>query len=534
MNPLLATPPRRPCLSGFLTALALVLVVAPAVRAVGGDGIFYSSDDGAYFSNQSSFRIPFGDVDRRIQEVILYASVNNGKSYDRVTSVGPAEREFRFQSRGDGWYWFTVQTRDADGRLSPPDLSLAQPQIKVCVDTRPPTATLRWLQSQNGLVGVTWEASDFNLDLTTLRIDYRTVGGDWIPLQVKQTPTGQYFWNPGTTAPIEARIQVQDKAHNLAEYKTPVYGDTRTGGVATPAPGPGPAAAPAADGPGAVIMVNTKRIELNFKIDDVGSSKVKAVEVWYTQDGGRTWQKTPDDAPPEPPYIVNVKEEGRYGFTLIARSGVGLALPAPKSGDAPQVWVEVDVTKPKVSIVGVEVGRGPDSGFVTVRWNATDKHMSANPVTISYADAAAGASGQWQIMAANVPNEGGRYVWRMPDNLPPQILVRVEAIDQAGNVGQDETAKPVSTDLSIPKARRHRRPPRPAGGCGRDAAALRSKRPDVWSGFRDYPTSPERERGVGAETLARARGWSSNRSSTIALIQWLSCARNMVRRTPHG
>ena len=244
---------------------------------------------------------------------------------------------------------------------------------------------------------------------------------------------------------------MQDKAHNPTEYKTPVYGDQKMGATPTPGPGPSPATPPAPDGPGKDVMVNTRRIELNFKIDDVGSSKVKAVEVWYTQDG-RTWQKTPDDAPPEPPYVVNVPSEGRYGFTLIARSGVGLALPAPKTGDQPQVWVEVDETKPKVSIVGVEVGRGPDTGFITVRWNATDKHMSANPVTISYVDATAGASGQWQIMGANVANDG-RYVWRMPDGLPPQILVRVEAIDQAGNVGQDDTAKPVSTDLSIPKAR---------------------------------------------------------------------------------
>ncbi len=464
MNPLQDIPPRRPCRRGevaspLLAALAALLAAAPA-WAVGTDGISYSrdpADDGAYFSSQNSFRIPFGDVDRRIQEVILYVSVDFGHKYERVTSVAPNEREFRFQATHDGWYWFTVQTRDAEGRFSPPDLSLAQPQIKVCVDTQAPTATLHWLQPQNGMVGVEWEASDQNLDVTTLRVDYRVVGGEWQPLPIKQTATGSYYWNPGTTAPIEARIHVQDKAHNPAEYKAPAYGDMKTGAYPpaavnpTPTPTPQPRQPPAADAAASAILVNSKTFELNFKIDDVGSSKVKAVEIWYTQDG-RTWQKK-EDAPPDPPYQIKVQAEGRYGFTLIARSGVGLALPTPKTGDLPQVWVEVDVTKPKVNIIGVEVGRGPDSGYVTVRWNATDKHMSANPITISYMDAAVGAAGQWQVMAANAPNSG-RYVWRMPDvPLPPQILVRVEAIDQAGNVGQDDTAKPVSTDLSIPKAK---------------------------------------------------------------------------------
>jgi hypothetical protein len=455
MNPLVAASPRRPWKNGFLSALTALLLLTPVAWAVGGDGIYYSrdpADDGAYFSSQSSFRIPYGDVGRGIQEVILYVSTDFGHKYDRVTSVAPNEREFHFQAKGDGWYWFTVQTRDAEGRFSPPDLSLAQPQIKVCVDTHAPSAAIHWLQNQNGMVGAAWEINDSNLDITTLRIDYRATGGDWTPLPVKQASSGQYFWNPGTTAPIETRLQVQDKAHNPAEAKTPVFGDPKSGVPPLQGSEPGTGAASTTDGPSDVRMINTRRIELNFKIDDVGSSKVKAVEVWYTQDGGRTWQKTPEDAPPEPPYVVNVPSEGRYGFTLIARSGVGLALPAPKTGDAPQVWVEVDETKPKVSVVGVEVGRGPDTGFITVRWNATDKYMSANPVTISYVDATAGALGQWQVMAANVSNDG-HYVWRMPEGLPPQILVRVEAIDQAGNIGRDDTPKPISTDLSIPKAR---------------------------------------------------------------------------------
>ena len=168
--------------------------------------------------------------------------------------------------------------------------------------------------------------------------------------------------------------------------------------------------------------------------------------------------KYKEDHPPQPPYIVEVPTEGRWGFTLIARSGVGLGLPAPKAGDPPQVWVEVDTTKPVVNIVGVEMGRGPDTGTVTVRWTAVDKHLAANPITISYMDGAAGPSGQWLPMTSTaVPNDG-RYVWHIPDangqqSLPPQILVRVEAVDQAGNLGYADTPNPVSTDLSIPKVR---------------------------------------------------------------------------------
>ena len=39
----------------------------------------------------------------------------------------------------------------------------------------------------------------------------------------------------------------------------------------------------------------------------------------------------------------------------------------------------------------------------------------------------------------------------MPESVPYQFHVRVEAADKAGNVGSAETAKPVIVDLSQPK-----------------------------------------------------------------------------------
>jgi hypothetical protein len=108
----------------------------------------------------------------------------------------------------------------------------------------------------------------------------------------------------------------------------------------------------------------------------------------------------------------------------------------------------VDLTPPAVQLIGVEVGNGAEKGTVTIRWKATDKFMAAQPITISYGT----AENQWVPIAANIGNDG-RYVWRMPEGLPYQFPIRVEAIDQAGNVGSDKTAKDVIVDLSIPKAR---------------------------------------------------------------------------------
>src|SRR4029077_13258638 len=92
---------------------------------------------------------------------------------------------------------------------------------------------------------------------------------------------------------------------------------------------------------GKVLMVNKRKIQLNYKIDDFGPSGVSTVEVWYTFDT-KKWtlyssNKIDKDTPRNQPYIVEMGGEGRYGFTLIAKSGVGFSDPAPAAGDEPQI-----------------------------------------------------------------------------------------------------------------------------------------------------------------------------------------------------
>lgn len=201
---------------------------------------------------------------------------------------------------------------------------------------------------------------------------------------------------------------------------------------------------------GNISMVNRRKFQLNYKIDDIGPSDISIVEVYVTRDGGRLWRKYDQNAPKQPPCLIEVPEEGRYGLTLVARSGVDLGENPPRPGDAPQFWVEVDETKPVTRLVGVEVGRGIDQGNLAVTWTASDKYLGPNPITISFAK---NSEGPWTPAVANLANTG-RYVWRMPaEGLPYQFYVRVEAVDLAGNVGLAQTVVPVKVDLSTPKAR---------------------------------------------------------------------------------
>jgi hypothetical protein len=432
-----------------ILALLVGLFVTPLLRPALGQGIS-GGDSRPFYSREKLFYIPFtvDPGDQRIRQVMLHVSEDYGKSYQYVASVPPGEKRFKFIARGDGWYWFTVQTEDQDGHKTPADLSTALPGLKVCVDTRPPTVALRASTAHDYPLAVDWDIRDENsgLELSTLRAAYRPAGvpaAPWIDLPVQQVANGQQAWTPaGNAVQYEVRLQVRDKASNIGEglITLTASGSGRTN------PSSGLIASPDPQQP-VVKMVNKLRIQFNFKIDDIGPSKVKTIEVWYTQERG-VWQKYQTEYPPDAPFEIAVAGEGRYGFTLVAVSGVGHAEARPQAGDPPQVWVEVDLTPPAVQLIGVDVGNGAEKGTVTIEWRAADKFLAAQPITLSYGT----ADGQWTPIAANIANSG-RYVWRMPEGLPFQFPIRVEAIDQAGNVGSDKTKKDVIVDLSVPKAR---------------------------------------------------------------------------------
>lgn len=194
-----------------------------------------------------------------------------------------------------------------------------------------------------------------------------------------------------------------------------------------------------------VRMLNSKRVVFNYQVQDVGPSGVSTVELWYTRDG-RSWNKHETNGKNGPPYVFEVPEEGMYGFTLVARNGVGIGKDTPKPGDLPQIWVEVDLTKPAVNLTEVKQGAGSKFREVTVTWNAQDRNLARRPVTILVADK---PDGPWVPLAANIENSG-QYTGMIPSNGPVNFYTRVEAVDLVGNIGQAQAEKPTSLDASQP------------------------------------------------------------------------------------
>jgi beta-lactamase regulating signal transducer with metallopeptidase domain len=171
---------------------------------------------GGYYSRQRAFMIPVQiGPGANVKEVLLYVSEDEGTTYQLAARGAPADKAFRFSAPRDGCYWFTIQTQGQDGRLYPPDLKRGELSLKVCVDTSPPVVTLEAVQRRDGDVVVHWDVRDDNLDLPTLRLEYRPAGEtEWNPLSVHRSAVSEYVWKAPAVTDLELRLRVSDKAGN--------------------------------------------------------------------------------------------------------------------------------------------------------------------------------------------------------------------------------------------------------------------------------------------------------------------------------
>ncbi|MBS0205291.1 MAG: hypothetical protein JSS49_20500 [Planctomycetes bacterium] len=198
-----------------------------------------------------------------------------------------------------------------------------------------------------------------------------------------------------------------------------------------------------------VRVVNSRRFQVGYTVDDVGPSGIGAVELFITQDQGRKWWKYGDDPDRRSPFDVEVPQDGEYGFSIRVRSGVGLTNDPPLPGEPPSIVVAVDQTPPTVELLSAQQGQGSSSNRVQVRWRISDEHLASKPVSVYYSMA---RNGPWEPVSGWTDDQGG-LEWTVVAGMPPQFYVRVVARDIAGNTAKAESTQPILVDMSRPTAR---------------------------------------------------------------------------------
>lgn len=195
--------------------------------------------------------------------------------------------------------------------------------------------------------------------------------------------------------------------------------------------------------------VKAHRFEINYRIDDVGPSGVSAVELFVTQNNGQKWWKYGEDQDKQSPFVVEVPEDGVYGFAIRVRSGAGLADDPPQSSEEPSIVTVVDRTPPTVQFLPVQQGAGGAMNKITIAWRISDDNPSDKPISLAYS---ANPNGPWERICDWQPDTGS-YLWNVNQGVPSRLYIRLDARDAAGNFSSVNTPQPILVDLSKPTAR---------------------------------------------------------------------------------
>lgn len=196
-------------------------------------------------------------------------------------------------------------------------------------------------------------------------------------------------------------------------------------------------------------IVNSHRFRLNYGIQSIDPSGVARVVLWMTRDGGASWASHATDNDNQSPFPVEVSQEGSYGFKVVVHSRDGLAGKAPSSGEAPDVMVHVDATKPRIQITSAPYGRGAKVGHLMINWVAFDHRLVSHPIRLAYSTTLAGP---WTTIKKGLENTGS-YAWKVPTHIPRQIYLRAEARDAAGNATAHELETLVDLSGLTPRGR---------------------------------------------------------------------------------
>jgi hypothetical protein len=379
-------------------------------------------------------------------------------AFKNLDKTGEGKSGFWFTADKDGAYEFSVQFVYPDGTTNPAKADL-RPLQRAVIDTVPPDVKIRGSGNT-----VEWAVSDENLEAGSVRLQAkRPAVGEWTTIDARaMRATDRYAWQLRANDALEVRVLARDKAGNegvSSLVRLPADG----AGNPRPAP-PGnewpPALPPNVPRP-SVLYVNTMKFDVEYTIERMGRSGVKAAHLWVQKERG-DWQAagtekvnlTPNGGSQKLSLPYTADAEGLYGFYVIPESHANIKAPPPRKDDPAQVLVVVDIAKPAVTITDVGVrpggGRGP---IVDISWTAGDQNLVPNGIKLEYSKDGV----EWREIKyklSNAPNTtAGRYEWEVPDTELWKFYVRIQASDLATNTGVHVWDKLVIVDLETPAAK---------------------------------------------------------------------------------
>jgi hypothetical protein len=121
----------------------------------------------------------------------------------------------------------------------------------------------------------------------------------------------------------------------------------------------------------------------------------------------------------------------------------------PRNGDNADAWIQVDTEQPTARLVSALYGKGVEANSLVIEYSAQDDFFGDRPITLSYSEIPAGP---WTTISHGLRNTG-RFVWPTDPTLPRRVYLKLEAHDEAGNIGEHRLDVPVDIEGLAPRGR---------------------------------------------------------------------------------
>ncbi|MCA9134674.1 MAG: hypothetical protein KDA45_16010, partial [Planctomycetales bacterium] len=198
---------------------------------------------------------------------------------------------------------------------------------------------------------------------------------------------------------------------------------------------------------GRAFHCKSRAFSLDYAVEALGGSALADVELWGTEDGGRSWEQWGSDPDRQSPFDVQVGNDGLFGFRMVIVGANGLVSNRPREGDSADVWINVDTSVPTAHITRAVYGEGPEDGLLVIDYQCADGHLVERPITLSFSER---ADGPWELIATGLANTG-MYLWKADPSLPAKIYLKLEVVDKAGNIGAHRLDLPIDTKGLAPR-----------------------------------------------------------------------------------
>ncbi len=193
---------------------------------------------------------------------------------------------------------------------------------------------------------------------------------------------------------------------------------------------------------------NSKAFSLDYDLEAHPAIGIQSIELWGTTDGGKTWDLWGSDPDRASPMDISVEDEGRFGFRIAIVSAVDnprtgrLRATPPICGFRsirPCLWPR----SPRLNTARVEK---LVRLFWTIRPRTNSWRSARSHSAFGHAKRTLGHDG-------NGIANSGRYVWSVEPNLPKKVYIRMEVMDQAGNVSVHVPSAPIDIQGLTPRGR---------------------------------------------------------------------------------